>query len=140
MGFKVPRKTARLVFEGDEFEGCEIVCALDITFDAQEHLEELQKANDNRKTLAYFAENCIVSWNLVDDDGKELPITGASFFNFPGWFGILVLNGWAEGVKKASGVSGPLVEPSKNGSTSEEESVMTEASSNALPNLPTPNS
>ena len=140
MGFKIPRKTARLQFEGEEFEGCEIICALEVTFEAQEELERLQKAEDHRAALSFFADNCIISWNLEDAGGEPMLVSGDSFYKFPGWFGVLVLNGWAEAVKEASKVDAPLGEPSKNGSTSEEESVMTAASSAPLPSSSVPNS
>ena len=72
MGFQVPRKTARLVFEGEEFEGLEIVCALDLSFAEQQTLKEMQaqgdeaSGEDQRKVLDFFAERCITSWNLED--------------------------------------------------------------------------
>ena len=136
MGFQVPRKTARLQFEGDEFEGCEIVVALDVTFEASEHMNKLQNSEDEmkfRELLGFFAENCIVEWNLEDSAGKALPVTADSFLQFPGWFGLLILNHWKAAIEEVSSVSAPLDDPSKNGSTSEGESVMTEAQSSALP-------
>ncbi len=144
MGFKVPRKTARLEFEGDEFEGMEIICALDLTLGAQEHFEGLQadaasatKEEKNaamRASIDYFAKNCIDSWNLENEDGTPISIAGESFYQFPGWFAVAVMNGWTNAIKKASEVGGPLAEPSKNGSGSEVESEMTEAPSHALQN------
>ena len=150
-GFKIPRKTARLQFEGDEFEGCEIIMALDLTLKATQHMEALQKAampnteegagalppeelqEKFRVLLTFFTEECIVSWNLEDAEGVALPRSADTFLQFPGWFAVLVMNGYAEAVKKVSEVSGPLGGTSKNGSTSEEQSVMTEAQSSALP-------
>ena len=135
-GFKVPRKTARLQFEGEEFDGCEIVAALDLTFEASEHMDSLQKAESEgkfREMLSFFANNCIVSWNLEDAEGNALPVSGESFLKFPGWFGLLVINGWKQAVEEASVVSTPLGETSKNGDKSAEQSVMTEAKSSALP-------
>ncbi len=152
-GFKVPRKTARLQFEGDEFEGCEIVCALDLTLEATQHMEALQKAampttegeeapspEELRERfqlmLTFFTENCILSWNLEDAEGVALPRSAETFLQFPGWFAVLVMNGYAEAVKKVSEVPGPLDVTSKNGSTSEEPSVMTGAKSSPLPSSP----
>ena len=143
MGFQIPRKTARLQFEGEEFEGCEIVAALDLTFEASEHMDSLQKAEGEgkfREMLGFFADNCIISWNLTDADDNELPVSGESFLKFPGWFGLLVINGWKQAVEEVSTVNAPLPEPSKNGESSEEPSVMTEAKSSALPTSPTPSS
>ena len=150
MGVQVPRKPARRQFEGDEFEGCEITVALDVTFEASEHMNRLQRAampnteegtetsapEDTqmkfRELLGFFAENCIVSWNLEDAEGNKLPVSGESFLKFPGWFGLLVINHWKAAIEEVSSVKPPLDDPSKNGSTSEGESVMTEAKSSAL--------
>ncbi len=150
-GFQVPRKTARLQFEGDEFEGCEIVCALDLTLEATQHMEALQRAvmpnteegaeaalpeeiqEKFRVLLTFFTEECIVSWNLEDAEGVALPRSADTFLQFPGWFAVLVMNGYAEAVKKVSEVSGPLGGTSKNGDKPAEPSVMTEAQSSVLP-------
>ena len=128
MGFKVPRKTAKLVFEGDEFEGCEVVVALDITFEAQLHMQEIKDSNEQREILTLFADSALVSWNLEDDGGDPIAPTTDAFLELPSWFGMLVLNGWGDAIKQASGVSAPLDEPSKNGSSSVEASEKMEAS------------
>ena len=139
MGFKVPRKTARLKFEGDEFEGLEIVCALDLSFDEQEYIRDLQAKGDEatskelRELLGFFAERCIKSWNLEDADGKALPVSGDAFMQLPGWFGMKVLGGWAQAVRKASEVDSPLGEPSQNGSLSAGDAETMAKSSTALP-------
>ncbi len=134
MGFQIPRKTAQIQFEGDEFSNCEIKVALDLTFEATDHMDELQKKGDQKASISFFTENCILSWNLVGEKGEALPISVESFYAFPGWFALAVMNGYAAAVKKAAGVSGPLGGQSKNGASSEEQSAMTEAPSSVLPN------
>ena len=135
MGFKVPRKTALLVFEGEEFKGCEIRVALDLTFESQLHMTELKEAGDQRAILTLFANAALVDWNLVDDDDQPIKMTAAAFLELPGWFGMLVLNGWGDAIKQASGVSAPLDEPSKNGSSSAARSGKTAAKSKRRRNL-----
>ena len=138
MGFKIPRKTARLVFEGEEFEGCEIIAALDITFAASEHMDELLAAKDSKGHLAFFAENVIISWNLEDAEGKPIPISGEALLQFPSWFALLIINGWKQAIDQVVGVSAPLVEPSPNGQPSEAPPEMTEASSSVPESSATP--
>ena len=137
MGFQIPRKTARLKFEGDEFDGMEIVCAADLTFAEQQHLTNMREGVDDegdllKELLTWFADRCIISWNLLDGDGKDLPVSGESFMGMPGWFGLKVLNGWSQAMKQLSEVDVPLDEPSKNGSLSEEDAETMAASSTAL--------
>ena len=137
MGFQIPRKTARLVFEGDEFDGMEIVCAADLTFAEQQHLTNMREGADDegdllKELLTWFADRCIISWNLLDGDGKELPVSGESFMGMPGWFGLKVLNGWSQAMKQLSEVDVPLDEQSKNGSLSAEDAETMAASSTAL--------
>lgn len=156
MGFKVPRKTARVQFEGKEFEGCEILLALDLTFEASDHVDALQRevaavkeagaeeaTAENapiRRLMDFFADNCIVSWNLEDEEGVALPVTGASFVKFPSWFGLLILNHWKDAVEEASKVPAPLGDSSKNGQSSPEESETMEAASSVPLSSPAPSS
>ena len=128
MGFKVPRKTALLQFEGDEFKGCEIRVALDLTFESQLHMTELKEAGDQRAILTLFANAALVDWNLVDDDDQPIKMTATAFLELPGWFGMLVLNHWGDALTEASQIAGPLGKQSKNGNTTEEPSAEMEAS------------
>jgi len=128
MGFKIPHKTARLVFEGEEFEGCEVNVTLEMTFAQQEHLDELKAAKDFPTLMAFIADTAVTSWNLEDDDGEPMPINAESFMKMPGWFGLAILNGWGGALTTASEVTGPLELPSKNGGSSEEPNETMEAS------------
>lgn len=128
MGFKIPHKTARLVFEGEEFEGCEVTVSLEMTFAAQQHLDELKEAKDFEMLMQFIVENAVTSWNLEDDAGKPLPINVASFMAMPGWFGMAILHGWGAALDKASDVTAPLGKPSPNGANSEEPNATMEAS------------
>lgn len=128
MGFKIPHKTARLVFEGDEFEGCEVNVSLEMTFAAQQHLDELKEAKDFETLMGFIAETAVTSWNLEDDDGKPLPVNVESFMAMPGWFGLAILNGWGAAIEKAGEVTAPLGKPSTNGSSPEEPNATMEAS------------
>ena len=51
MGLQIPRKTARLKFDGDEFDGMEIVCAADLTFAEQQHLTNMREGIDDEGDL-----------------------------------------------------------------------------------------
>jgi hypothetical protein len=123
MGYQVPRKTARLSFEGEEYQGLAIEAAMDLTFEAQEHFEKLQRAEGEDKgnqAIDFFVENCITSWNLEDEKGEPRPLTGAALRKEPTWFAVLVMNTYTAAVRKLSEVDAPLDEKSPNGSTSME--------------------
>ena len=99
MGFKVPRKTAKLQFEGEEFEGCEVVVSLEMSLRAQMQMDELKKADDGEAILAWFAENCIISWNLTDEQDEPVALSAETFLTMPGWFTMPILDGWGKAVK-----------------------------------------
>lgn len=67
-GFRLPEKTAKLVFEGD-YEGAEIVVRLrPVPLDRYLELQRLMSDNDGPGALQAFAP-LIVSWNLEDEAG-----------------------------------------------------------------------
>lgn len=133
-GFKIPHRTALLQFEGDEMDGCEVRVSLELSIKAQEHMGELKDGGDTDKVLTFFADNCLVEWNLLGDGGEKLPINAETFMNMPGWMSLLILNGWGDAVKQATEISAPLADASKNGSGSPEESETMEASLSSQPN------
>ena len=134
-GFKVPRKTALIQFEGEEFEGCEVRVRLDVTIGQQQHMETLKDdtAGNQEELLRFFSEVCIESWNLLSEDDQPIPPSVEAFMALPGWFGLAIMTGWGRAVDKAVSVTDPLEATSNDGKSLEEASVMTGASSSALP-------
>ena len=127
-GFKIPHKTARLVFEGDEMDGCEVIVSLELSIEGQKHLDALKKGEDTDAVLKFFAGNCIASWNILTDEDEPMAITGEQLIKMPGWMSLLILNGWGAAVKEATDIPDPLEPPSKNGVSSEEPSATMEKS------------
>lgn len=122
MGFKVPRRTAVLVFDGD-YEGAEIYCRLDVnteTFFAISRLQNDAAEGDDeskiRAALGFFVDHIATGWNLEDDDGVEMPLTADSLMTLPANLSLAIIPKWKEA---AAGVSAPLDETSPNGDTSE---------------------
>src|SRR3990167_7089331 len=102
MGFKEPRRTARLIFEGD-YEGAEVVVRLDV--DVQTVLEftgMVTDATEGEAALAMmrrFGDDMLVSWNVEDDDGHPIPATAEGFMRRTWPFINLILSHWLEAVR-----------------------------------------
>lgn len=85
MGFKMPWRTARLVFEeGSLYAGAEVRMRLDVPMaDYIESLRALYQGgimlspSDPRvvEQNVLFLAKMIIDWNLTDDDGNPLPVT-----------------------------------------------------------------
>ena len=140
MGFEVPRRTAVLQFEGEEYEGCEVRCVFDISLGDLLYFDNLEAGSQKaEEAMRRFGDSFLESWN-VEINGESVPATGDGIMLVPAPFALMMLNAWREAMTKIAGVSDPLGDASKNGSTSEEESVMTAASSAPLPSSSVPNS
>ena len=133
-GFAVPNRTARLVFEGDEYEGCEVVVSLNVSFAELEYFERDASEKSNVDILRHFGDSFLISWNYQGEDGP-LPANGEGMLALPYWFAVLVLMKWREAVAMQMGVPGPLGEQSKNGATSPEPSEKTAPKSKRRRNL-----
>lgn len=131
MGFKVPRRTATLQFEG-AYEGAEIYCRLDASTETYLAITRMQRdaeAADNednlRLVLAFFVEHIATGWNLEDDDGTAIPLTIEALMQLPANLSLAIIPAWKEA---ATGVPAPLGEPSTNGNTSPVEQTGEQAS------------
>lgn len=124
VGFRVPRRSAVIEFEGTDYDGASIKCALDVSLDMLLWFQKRQGTEDAdqlREAFLRFGDEIVTSWNLLGDGDEPLPATGEGFLGLPPAFGMLILNKWTEAV---AAVPAPLVEPSRDGSTSEVESTI----------------
>ena len=113
MGFEVPRRTIRLVFDDEEMAGAEVVCR---STSVQVYLDLLRvqsaaSLDEIEGFVRRFGDEIIESWNLTRD-GEPLPADGATLTTLEPATFRLMFQAWVQGM---SGVSGPLAAPSPGG-------------------------
>lgn len=117
---KLPRRTARLVFDG-EYEGVEVVTRLDVSIDTLLTFMRVNEEDappepgDWLTRLKDFARDALVEWNLEDDGGSPIPATAAGMGQVPPAFANLVIGKWVEAVANPPA---PLPAASGGGGTS----------------------
>jgi len=104
VGFKIPRRTARLVFQ-DAYEGAEVVVRLDVSVGTFLEIQELVDAEKQLRVFQLFGDTVLDSWNIMDDDGKSIPANGKGMNLIPIDLANIILSQWAE---VATGVEAPL--------------------------------
>ena len=118
-GFRVPARTATLVFEDKLYQGAEIVVNLSVPLGVSMSLREQAESDDPATIYATFVEHGLESWNLEGADGKPLPMTVTGLETLPTDFVLFVLDQWTIQIGK---VPVPLWARSSDGNTSPEES------------------
>lgn len=115
--FKVPRRTCRLVLDGD-FKGAEAVAHFDVDlgiyFDFA-GLEGSQDAEGIKQAMRRFGDIILISWNLEDEAGEPLPATADGFMRLPLNIAQALMGAWVQAVQE---VPAPLEEGSTSGATS----------------------
>lgn len=93
-GFRVPVRTALLVFEGD-YEGAEVRCVLDVPMGYLLDFSKLASGNaeDVRESFERFSKEVLLEWNLTDDNDK--PVEGG-LLALPPAFANLIVTKWLE--------------------------------------------
>jgi len=113
-GFRLPEKTARITFEGTDYDGAEIVLRLSVTFAQFIALRESAQGEDQEGMARLFGESVLMEWNLEDADGNPIPANTDGMLAIPLQLTNLVVQHWVEAV---AGVPGPLAEKSGDFST-----------------------
>ena len=127
MGYKLPKRTAVIVFEeGHEYAGAEVRCALDVPLRTVLLFRRMQsgEAEDIERGYELFAKEILVRWNIEDEDGNAIPCDAEAFMGMPLAFLNAVTAKWIEAVAGVPKDSAPL---SLNGSTLAEEFAPTGA-------------
>ena len=113
-GFRVPEKTARITFEGTDYDGAEIILRLSVTFAQFIALRESAQGDDQEVMARLFGETVLMEWNLDDSDGNPIPANSDGMLVIPLQLTNLVVQHWVQAV---AGVPVPLVETSGDFST-----------------------
>ena len=108
-GFRLPEKTARITFEGTDYDGAEIRVRLSVSFAQFIALRESAQGEDQERMARLFGETVLMDWNLEDPDGEPLLADGDGMLMIPLDLANLVVQQWVEEV---AGVRAPLSEPS----------------------------
>ena len=82
-GFRLPEKTARITFEGTDYDGAEIQLRLSVSFAQFIALRESAQGEDQEGMARLFGQNVLMDWNLEDDDGKPIPADGDGMLAIP---------------------------------------------------------
>ena len=104
-GFRLPEKTARINFEGTDYDGAEIRVLLSVTFAQFIALRESAQGEDQETMARLFGQNVLMDWNLEDVDGQPIPADGDGMLAIPLELTNLVVQHWVEAV---AGVPSPL--------------------------------
>ncbi len=133
-GFRHKPKIYKLVFADPEMEGL-IVRARSTSTRQFLEIQSMADAADDAegvtamKTLFATFASVLVSWNLEDDDGQELPTSVDVLLDQEFAFVMAMVTAWIEAV---GGVTGPLDSSSTNGATLLEGSLQMETLSPSL--------
>lgn len=122
MSYTYKRTTIRLVFDDPDMKGLEIVCR---SLPLGEYFELARLKDDvsteaAQKLMVGFAETVLESWNMREEDGREIPADLAGFLSLEPAFALKIIGAWIEGV---AGVPAPLDENSNSGVTYPEVSI-----------------
>jgi len=108
-GFRLPERTARITFEGTDYDGAEIRVRLSVSFAQFIALRESAQGEDQERMARLFGETVLMDWNLEDPDGEPLLADGDGMLMIPLDLANLVVQHWVEEV---AGVPAPLSETS----------------------------
>ena len=127
--FKLPARTARLLFEGEEWTGAEVKVKFDLPIGTLIRLQALARTPDDLTEMCQIIAGFLVEWNIEDDAGP-LPATYEGLLRASPAFLVKFCEEW---IKAQIEVPAPLEAPSTNGRPSVEESIPMESLSESRP-------
>ena len=95
MGFKLPQRTARLVFKDPQFEGAEVRVTLDHPLGMLIEAQKLQEDKD-MEGLCRFMASVLLEWNLEDAHGAPIPATEEGLRQVTASFVNAFLDAWVD--------------------------------------------
>ena len=75
------KRVANITFEGTDFDGLEVRCGLDLPLNTVMKIQSLMVSEDDAESVEanmIWCDEVLESWNLTDDEGKEIPANSES--------------------------------------------------------------
>ena len=75
------KRVANITFEGTDFDGLEVRCSLDLPLKTVMKIQSLMVSKNNAESVeanTIWCDKVLESWNLTDDEGKEIPANSDS--------------------------------------------------------------
>lgn len=94
-GFRIQKRTARLVFSGD-YEGAEVVVRLDVPVGVFVEIQDMVSSEEQLKVFDLFGAKVLEEWNVENDDGNPVPATSEGMQTIPLDFANLMIEKWVE--------------------------------------------
>ena len=94
-GFRVQKRTARLVFSGD-YEGAEVVVRLDVPVGVFVEIQDMVANNDQFRVFEIFGAKVLEEWNVETDEGNPIPATSEGMQSIPLDLANLIIEQWVE--------------------------------------------
>jgi hypothetical protein len=113
-GYRIPETTARIIFDGTDYDGAEVFVRLNVSFRHYLALREAAEGNDQAWMAELFGGEVLMSWNLEDSSGAPVPADGDGMLQIPLTLAMMIVQHWVEAV---ADVPNPLEEPSADIST-----------------------
>jgi len=94
-GFRIQKRTARLVFSG-EYEGAEVVVRLDVPVGVFISIQDMVANGEQMHVFEVFGAKVLEEWNLQTDDGDDIPATSDGMQSIPLQFANVMIEQWVE--------------------------------------------
>ena len=75
------KRVANITFEGTDFDGLEVRCSLDLPLKTVLKIQALTVSENDAESVeanTIWCDEVLESWNLTDDEGKEIPANSES--------------------------------------------------------------
>ena len=75
------KRIANITFEGTDYDGLEIRCSLDLPLRTVLKIQSLTVSDSDAESITantIWCDEVLESWNLTDDEGKEIPANSES--------------------------------------------------------------
>jgi hypothetical protein len=96
-GFKIPKRTATLILDGD-YEGAEVVVRLDVPVGTFLEIQDLVAQEKQLHVFQVFGDSILDTWNLRDENDQSIPANSEGMHKIPIDLANIIMTEWSGAV------------------------------------------